>query len=51
MKIGMIINVFLSLIIPSILYVYYYPWVYNKINQLTERGEDLDDQMDFVNVL
>ena len=51
MKIGKMISVLLSLIIPSILYVYYYPWLYNKINNLTERGQDLDDQMDFVNVM
>ena len=51
MKIGKMISVLLSLIIPSILYVLYYPWLYNKINNLTERGQDLDDQMDFVNVM
>ena len=51
MKYGKISQVFLSLIIPTILYVYYYPWLYNKVNQFTERGEDLDDQMDFVNVM
>jgi len=51
MKFGKMISVLLSLIIPSIFYVYYYPWVYNKINNLTERGQDLDDQMDFVNVM
>jgi hypothetical protein len=51
MKYGKIIQFFLSLIIPTTLYVYYYPWLYNKVNQFTERGEDLDDQMDFVNVL
>ena len=45
------IKVLLSLIIPSILYVYYYPWLYNKINNITERGQDLDDKMDFVNVV
>jgi len=45
------IKVLLSLIIPSILYVYYYPWLYNKINNVTERGQDLDDKMDFVNVV
>ncbi len=51
MKTGKMIKVLLSLIIPSILYVYYYPWLYNKINNITERGQDLDDQMDFVNVV
>ena len=51
MKVGKMIKVLLSLIIPSILYVYYYPWLYNKINNITERGQDLDDQMDFVNVV
>ena len=51
MKTGKMIKVLLSLIIPSILYVYYYPWLYNKINNITERGQDLDDKMDFVNVV
>ena len=51
MKVGKMIKVLLSLIIPSILYVYYYPWLYNKINNITERGQDLDDKMDFVNVV
>ena len=51
MKVGKMIKVLLSLIIPSILYVYYYPWLYNKINNITERGQDLDDQIDFVNVV
>jgi hypothetical protein len=51
MKYEKIIKVFLTLIIPTLLYVYYYPWVYNKINQITKRGEDLDDQIDFVNVM
>ncbi len=51
MKTGKMIKVLLSLIIPSILYVYYYPWLYNKINNVTERGQDLDDKMDFVNVV
>lgn len=51
MKYEKIIKVFLTLIIPTLLYVYYYPWVYNKINQITKRGEDLDDHIDFVNVM
>ena len=50
MKTKTIINVLLSLIIPSIHYVYYYPWLYNKINYYTKRGEDLNDEMDFINV-
>lgn len=51
MNYGKFLGGFLSLIIPSILYVYYYPWLYNKVNGITGRGEDLDDKMDFINVL
>lgn len=45
------IKIVISLIIPALLYTYYYPWMYNKINHYTERGEDLDDQIDIVNTL
>jgi hypothetical protein len=48
---GVVINVFLSLIIPSLLYTYYYPWLYNHINHYTKRGEDLNDKMDIINVM
>ena len=26
----------LTLLIPSLLFTYYYPWVYNKVNEVTE---------------
>ena len=51
MKFVKIINVSLSLIVPSLLYTYYYPWLYNKINSYTQRGPNLNDQIDFVNVM
>ena len=51
MKFGKIINVSLSLVIPSLLYTYYYPWLYNKVNSYTQRGSNLNDEIDFVNVL
>tara|TARA_B100000575_G_C22773358_1_gene459100 strand:+ start:387 stop:626 length:240 start_codon:yes stop_codon:yes gene_type:complete len=50
MKAQKIVSVLLSLIIPSLLYTYYYPWVYNKVNNYTKRGENLDDKVDFLNV-
>ena len=51
MKFDKIISLVSSLIIPSLLYTYYYPWIYNKINSYTGRGEDLDDKMDILNVI
>lgn len=41
----------LTLLIPSLLFTYYYPWVYNKVNEVTERGQMLDDKHDLVNVM
>ena len=51
MKFGKIINVSLSLVIPSLLYTYYYPWLYNKVNSYTQRGPNLNDEIDFLNVI
>ena len=45
----MIINYSIMLIIPGILYTYYYPWLYNKINNYTDRSLPLDDDIDLVN--
>ena len=40
-----------SIIIFSIMYTYLYPWIYNKVNHFTERGQDLDDKIDIINVM
>tara|TARA_Y100001958_G_C21221433_1_gene546795 strand:+ start:935 stop:1156 length:222 start_codon:yes stop_codon:yes gene_type:complete len=48
-KIHTIINFSLMLIIPGVLYTYYYPWLYNKINSYTNRSLPLDDDIDLVN--
>tara|TARA_A100001037_G_C15063929_1_gene596104 strand:- start:1024 stop:1251 length:228 start_codon:yes stop_codon:yes gene_type:complete len=45
-----IISVCLSLLLPALLYTYYYPWLYNKVNNYTKRGEDLN-QVDLLNVI
>jgi hypothetical protein len=45
------IHLALTLLIPSLLFTYYYPWVYNKVNELTERSQMLDDKHDLVNVM
>ena len=45
----MIINYSIMIIIPGILYTYYYPWLYNKINSYTNRSLPLDDDIDLVN--
>jgi len=39
-----------SLFAGSMLYTYFYPWLYNKVNGITKRGQDLDDDIDIVNV-
>jgi len=33
------------------MYAYFYPWLYNKVNHVTKRGKDLDDDIDMVNVI
>tara|TARA_Y100000817_G_C16370132_1_gene329907 strand:+ start:206 stop:433 length:228 start_codon:yes stop_codon:yes gene_type:complete len=45
-----IISVCLSLLLPALLYTYYYPWLYNKVNNYTKRGENLN-QVDLLNVM
>jgi len=50
MKFMKIISVCLSLLLPALLYTYYYPWLYNKVNNYTKRGEDLN-QIDLLNVM
>lgn len=41
----------LGLIVASAMFTYFYPWLYNKINHITKRGEDIDETIDFVNSL
>ncbi len=50
MKFMKIISVCLSLLLPALLYTYYYPWLYNKVNNYTKRGENLN-QVDLLNVM
>ena len=50
MKFIKIISICLSLLLPALLYTYYYPWLYNKVNNYTKRGEDLN-QIDLLNVM
>jgi hypothetical protein len=45
------IQISLTLLIPTLLFTYYYPWVYNKVNEVTKRGDMIDDKYDFVNVM
>ena len=35
------IQMFLVLIVASILYTYWYPWLYNKVNDTTKRGQNI----------
>ena len=53
-KIGMARQVFIPLFVAtglgSILYKYWYPWLYNKVNDTTQRGQNLDDNIDLVNL-
>ena len=39
------------IILFSVMYTYLYPWIYNKVNHFTERGQDLDDKIDIINVM
>ena len=41
----------MTIIIFSIMYTYLYPWIYNKVNYFTERGQDLDDKIDIINAM
>lgn len=41
----------LGIIGASAMFTYFYPWLYNKINHITKRGEDIDETIDFVNSL
>ena len=41
----------MTIIIFSILYTYFYPWIYNKVNHFTGRGQDLDDKIDIINTM
>ena len=41
----------ITIIIFSIMYTYLYPWIYNKVNHFTERGQDLDDKIDIINTM
>ncbi len=50
MKFMKIISICLSLLLPALLYTYYYPWLYNKVNNYTKRGEDLNE-IDLLNVM
>jgi hypothetical protein len=45
------IQVSISLFVAATLFTYFYPWLYNKINHITERGEDIDETIDYVNSL
>lgn len=45
------IQISFTLLIPTLLFTYYYPWVYNKVNEVTKRGDMIDDKYDFVNVM
>ena len=50
-KLMISVQLVFSLFIGSILYTYFYPWLYNKVNGITKRGQDLDDKIDIVNVM
>ena len=43
------IQMFLVLIVASILYTYWYPWLYNNVNDTTKRGQNIATTIDPVN--
>lgn len=45
------IQLIISLLTAATIFTYFYPWLYNQINHITERGEDIDETIDFVNSL
>lgn len=45
------IQLIISLLTAAVIFTYFYPWLYNQINHITERGEDIDETIDFVNSL
>tara|TARA_B110000285_G_scaffold229595_1_gene294608 strand:- start:1040 stop:1300 length:261 start_codon:yes stop_codon:yes gene_type:complete len=45
-----ILSLIMSILIPSLLYSYYYPFLYNEVNKITKRGEQLDDKIDLLNL-
>jgi diacylglycerol kinase len=36
-------------LINSAIVAYVYPFLYNEVNSITKRGDDMDDDIDFVN--
>jgi len=38
-----------SIMLGSVVYTYFYPWLYNKVNHVTKRGPDLHDKIDLLN--
>ena len=45
------IQLIISLLTAAKIFTYFYPWLYNQINHITKRGEDIDETIDFVNSL
>jgi len=39
------------LLLASMLYTYLYPWLYNRVNRITKRGEDIDEKIDLGNTV
>tara|TARA_B110000902_G_C14036092_1_gene485963 strand:+ start:489 stop:722 length:234 start_codon:yes stop_codon:yes gene_type:complete len=39
-----------ALIGSSVIHAYYYPWLYNIVNTITQRTENLDDEIDILNM-
>ena len=50
-KLVMSVELMLVLIFGSVLYTYFYPWLYNKVNHITKRGQDLHDKIDLMNTM
>ena len=50
MNVKDLVIAFITSFIPGLLYTYYYPWLYNKINEKTRRSRPLNsDNIDLVN--
>jgi len=44
-----ITSIIFGFVIPGMIHAYYYPWLYNIINNFTERSEPLEEHIDLFN--
>ena len=50
MKFATVIKIFMGMIFPVLMITYAQPWLYNKIQEQTERGIQMETDIDILNV-